>query len=89
MRRASLYMTDGEIAAELGVTAASFVATAATLERDGFPRPDPLFANRRYWPAVRAYLDRRAGIAQSSPQALDGEENWNERPNEQRRRARA
>lgn len=28
----------------------------------GFPRKQPLFAGRRYWPAVKAWLDKRNGL---------------------------
>lgn len=32
-----------------------------SLERQGLPRIDPLFGGR-YWPAVKLWFDRRAGI---------------------------
>lgn len=49
---------------------------APSLERQGMPRVDPVFGGR-YWPAVRAWLDRRAGIGSGTvPAAPDGEENW-------------
>lgn len=49
------------------------------MEKSGLPRPDPLFGQRRYWPAVRAFLDRRAGMAQSlAPLTRDGEEKWDD-----------
>ena len=86
----TLYATDGEIAGVLGVTASAWAAAAAVLEKDGLPRPDPLFGGRRYWPAVRAYLDRRAGMGQpSTVPVADGEETWNERSDGRRARARA
>nr|WP_183368075.1 winged helix-turn-helix domain-containing protein [Gellertiella hungarica] len=50
-----------------------------SLDKIGFPKPDPLFADRRYWPAVKAFLDRRYGLAAASGQgipALDGVESW-------------
>jgi len=50
---------------------------ATVLERDGLPKRDPLFGNRRYWPAVEAFLRRRNGIASlSGGSAPDGEEDW-------------
>jgi hypothetical protein len=87
----TLYMTDAEIAAELGIETESWKSTAAVLEKDGLPKFDPLFGRRRYWPAVRAYLDRRNGLGNSSSiGTIDGEENWNGRyGNDRRARARA
>lgn len=55
----------------------SWDGIAAVLERRGFPQIDPLFGGR-YWPAVRAFLDRRHGLTDATPAASpDGEENWN------------
>lgn len=58
-----LYLTDAEIADRLmsgDDRVARWKGAAVMLERDGLPRPDPVFGGRRYWPAVRDYLDRRA-----------------------------
>jgi hypothetical protein len=42
-------------------------------------RPDPLFGQPRYWPAVRSFLDRRAGMALTlAPLTRDGEEKWDD-----------
>lgn len=73
-----LFVSDGELAAMLGCGAAKARAAIRALEREGFPRADPLFGGR-YLPAVRAFLDRRAGIAAQSsplPLAIDGAEKW-------------
>lgn len=49
---------------------------APSLERQGMPRVDPVFG-ARYWPAVRAWLDRRAGLSSMTvPAKPDGEENF-------------
>lgn len=75
----SLFLTEGEIAERVGLTCAQWVAAAATLSKSGLPAPDPVFSGRRYWPAVKAFLDRRAGLRQDAPSStFDGEENWNE-----------
>jgi hypothetical protein len=75
-----LFITDGVIAKRVGLSFAEWVPTSKVLEKSGLPLPDPLFKNRRCWPAVRLYLDRRAGIRQdNSPLVRDGEENWNGR----------
>lgn len=77
-----LYPSEARIVAELYGEAAPEMAkawdgVAAVLERDGLPKRDPLFGNRRYWPGVEAFLRRRNGLASrvggSTP---DGEENW-------------
>lgn len=34
---------------------------APSLERQGLPQVDPVFGGR-YWPAVKAWMDRRAGL---------------------------
>lgn len=36
-------------------------AIAIILERHGLPMKDPIFG-ARYWPAVKAWFDRRAGL---------------------------
>lgn len=71
-----LFKTEAEIAALLGVSLELWRATARVLEKSGLPLGDPLFAGRRYWPAVRAYLDRRSGLGARLPHRQpDGEEN--------------
>jgi len=75
----ALFVTDGQIAERLGLTFDQFKAALHALEKSGFPMKEPLFENRRYWPACQAFLDRRYGLAASSPgaiPALDGEERW-------------
>jgi hypothetical protein len=73
-----LFLAEGEIAARVGMTSLEWQAAAVVLERSGLPGRDPLFGNRRYWPAVKAYLERRAGLGHSVAQVPDGAENWNE-----------
>lgn len=54
----------------------SWGGIAAVLERKGLPTVDPLFGGR-YWPAVKAYFDRRHGVSDVTPTTRpDGEENW-------------
>ena len=72
-----LYKTEIEIARLLGVGEKRWRATARVLERAGLPLGDPLFAGRRYWPAVKAFLDRRHGLSSTSSSLQpDGEENF-------------
>lgn len=56
---------------------AAWKSAVAILEGEGLPRRDPLFGNRRYWPAVLAYLQRRHGLAGNAQDYVpDGTENW-------------
>ncbi len=82
MRRAvhemPLYPSEAEIGQELlgAKRASEWKALAQVLERKGLPQVDPLFGGR-YWPAVKAFLDRRNGLATLAvPSKPDGKENW-------------
>lgn len=49
---------------------------AVTLERHGLPKVDPLFGGR-YWPAVKAWLDRHNGLGKDDvPQVPDGSDDY-------------
>lgn len=76
----ALFVTDAECARRIGLTTDQFKGIVSTLAKSGFPDKDLLFANRRYWPAVRAWLDKRHGIGRTSgitaPPGPDGAENW-------------
>ena len=57
-------------------TTVKWSAVATILEREGLPRIDPLIGCR-YYPAVRAFFDRRHGLTSSTvPSGSDGAENW-------------
>ena len=58
----SLFLCEDEIARRLGQKAGEWSAKATILERHGLPRVDPLMGGR-YWPAIRAFWDRRYGIS--------------------------
>ena len=82
-RTESLYLTEARIAEKIGVSVDEWRATALVLEGQGLPKRDPLFSNRRYWPACKAFLDRRYNLGPQSGEgipALDGEERWNNQP---------
>jgi hypothetical protein len=66
----TLFLTESEIAKRIGLNADQFKNALPALQRIGFPQPDPLFADRRYWPAIQAFLDRRAGLASGSGSAI-------------------
>ncbi|SER57052.1 winged helix-turn-helix domain-containing protein [Rhizobium sp. NFR03] len=74
----AMFLTEAELAARIGVKSEILKGALLALDKEGFPVPDPLFGNRRYWPACKAFLDRRYGLAapNSSSPGLDGEENW-------------
>ncbi|WP_245443989.1 hypothetical protein [Microvirga sp. KLBC 81] len=74
-----LYPTEDQIARAVlpPDNVKSWDGIAAVLEKRGFPQIDPLFGGR-YWPAVKAFLDRRHGLTDATPaQDLEELENWN------------
>lgn len=73
-----LYLSEAAIAHRVlgSKSKARWEALAATWEREGLPRIDPM-TGCRYWPAVRVFLDRRHGLGQVVlPSTADGAENW-------------
>ncbi len=76
-----LYVTEAECAERIGISTDELKAIVPELTSQGFPMKDPLFNNRRYWPAVRVFLDRRYGMEKDdgmlrAPPGLDEEEPW-------------
>lgn len=62
---AKLFVTDAELIRRLGVPEKIARVALSVLDGDrssGFPRKQKLFGDRRYWPAVKAYLDSTQGI---------------------------
>ncbi|MFB0691948.1 winged helix-turn-helix domain-containing protein [Agrobacterium pusense] len=76
----ALFVTEAQCAERLGLSLDQYNTALIAAGKAGFPQPDPLFADRRYWPAVRVWLDRRYGIGEErgmlSIPALDGKEKW-------------
>lgn len=70
-----LFLPEDEIARRLGQTPRDWESKAIVLEREGLPPKDPFFG-LRYWPAVRAFLDRRSGLQIASVLGVDGRETW-------------
>jgi len=85
------FLTDAEIAVRWGVCdKTARVAMKALEKAGGFPRKDALFGNKRYWPAVDAFMKRRAGLNVAPVSTTDGQENWDDdETRAPRRRARA
>ncbi|WP_436637141.1 hypothetical protein [Microbaculum sp. FT89] len=74
----TLYLSESEIAKRILSSAKvkEWPEIAAVLERDGLPRIDPILGGR-YWPAVKAFFDRRHGLTKRFvPANADGEEDW-------------
>lgn len=60
-----LYVTDAELIRRLGVPEKLGRAVLHSLDRTrglGFPPKQKLWGDRRYWPAVKAFLDRTGGL---------------------------
>jgi hypothetical protein len=61
----TLYVTDAELIRRIGVPekiARSVIKQLDAKRANQFPQKSSLWGNRRYWPAVRAYLDRHGGL---------------------------
>jgi len=56
-----IYLTDKQIASRLGVSPDKWDSIAPVLEREGAPRRDALFDDKRCWPALLEFLVKRAG----------------------------
>lgn len=59
-----LYLSDAELFRRLGVPEKTLRSMLPGLEKNwGFPPKSPIFGKRRYWPAVKAWLDRHNGLS--------------------------
>lgn len=65
----TLWITDAEMIRRMGVPEKIARDAIRVLDSkpSGFPRKQALWGNRRYWPAVRAYLDRYNGLTLDAP----------------------
>jgi len=64
-----LYVTDAELIRRLGVPEKIGRAMLHVYDREkhrGFPQKQAVVGNRRYWPAVKAFLDRTNGLTLGS-----------------------
>lgn len=64
-RRGGLFVTDAELIEKLGLPTRIGCQTLRLLDShcEGFPKKHKLWGDRRYWPAVKAYLDRTCGVS--------------------------
>jgi hypothetical protein len=63
--RDTLYVTDAELIRRMGVPEKIARAALRAYDMDrgkGFPQKQKLWGDRRYWPAVKAFLDRTNGL---------------------------
>lgn len=65
--RDTLYITDAELIRRLGVPEKLARVAIETLDlndgrNSGFPQKSKFWGNRRYWPAVKLWLDRNNGV---------------------------
>lgn len=68
-----LYLTDAELIRRLGVPEKILRPMLPTLETSfAFPQKQPLFGGRRYWPAVKAWLDKHNGLMVDAPPTRRG-----------------
>lgn len=59
-----LFVTDAELIRRLGVPEKRARLIIRELEaKTDFPKKQKLWQDRRYWPAVKAWLDRHSGLA--------------------------
>jgi hypothetical protein len=68
--RETLYITDAELIRRMGVPEKVARQTIRILDKDrgsGFPKKQAAWGNRRYWPAVKAFLDRQSGLRMDPP----------------------
>jgi hypothetical protein len=64
-----VFLSDKEIAQRWNIgEKTARIAMAALEKHAGFPRKDPLFGNRRYWPAVCNFMRKRAGLLTKTSQ---------------------
>jgi len=59
-KRGGLFVTDAELLERLGIPEKIGYEALHMLDKDprkGFPAKDPFWGGRRYWPAVRKFLD--------------------------------
>jgi hypothetical protein len=74
--REGLFPSEAEIARRLSQTLPDWRAKVIILEREGLPRVDPIMGGR-YWPAIRAWWNRRYGLSTVEVSQPDGEEDLN------------
>lgn len=70
LERETLWVTDDEMIRRMGVPVKVAKAAIRMYDddpRSGFPPKNKLWGDMRYWPAVRAYLDKANGLKVDAP----------------------
>lgn len=64
-----LWVTDAEMIRRMGVPERTAREAIRVLDEQkcGFPPKEKLWGDRRYWPAIEAYFDRRYGVTLMQP----------------------
>lgn len=63
-----LFLLDSELVRRLGVPEKTLRPILPELEnKHGFPKKQALFGGRRYWPAVKSWLDKHNGLMVEAP----------------------
>jgi hypothetical protein len=75
-----LFVSETELYRRLGVGPKTGKIAVQALERSGFPPKQPLFGNKRYWPAVRHFLDRYYGLIERREQYCGDQQDWSGSP---------
>lgn len=85
LKRQGLFLCEAEIARRLSQSERHWRGIVRELERQGLPKIDTLMGGR-YWPAVKAFMDRRCGISPEhdigpghaivTAAPADGDEHW-------------
>jgi len=71
--RDKLWLTDAELYRRMGLPREVAKPVIEQLEaKAGFPRKQKLWGDRRYWPAVKAYLDAQYGMKMAVPSRRNG-----------------
>lgn len=71
------FVDDKELLERLNLPNKKGMEALRMLDRQpGFPKKDPLFAGKRFMPAVKAWLYARYDIKSGSAPVVDGEENF-------------
>jgi hypothetical protein len=68
-----LYLLDAELFRRIGIPPSVMKNMLPALEsKFGFPKKQALFGGRRYWPAVKAWLDKHNGLTVEAPEVARG-----------------
>lgn len=82
------FVSDTEIARRWHINEkAARIAIRVFEANPRFPKKDPLFGGKRYWRAVKAFMEWRAGLTVVAPEPMDGGERLGQ-ASENRRRSR-